>query len=231
MPFGYYYFDPSFIILIPGLIIALYAQFKISSTFNKYSKRSTAQGQTGAQVARRILDANGLSDVPVESVSGSLSDHYDPSKRMIRLSEDVYNKTSVAAIGVAAHECGHALQHQQGYAPLKIRHALVPIVNIASYASFIFLIIGMFLNAFGLVWVGIALFSASVIFQLVTLPVEFNASSRALAQLDDLGLTTSTENNGAKKVLKAAALTYVAGTIMAILQLLRFVMIFASNRD
>ena len=208
--YGYgYRIDPTMILLIPAILLTLYAQYKVSSTTNRYFNVRSDRNLTGEEVARRILDSNGLYNVRVEMVRGRLSDHYDPRSNVVRLSEDVYSRTSITSISVAAHECGHAIQHAHGYAPLNIRSSLVPVVNFASNMSWIFIMLG-FVTRGVLLEVGIILFSASVLFQIVTLPVEFNASSR--------------------KVLQAAALTYVAAAVTAILQLLRLVLI-ANSRD
>ena len=225
--YGYgYRIDPTMILLIPAILITLYAQYKVSSTTNRYFNVRSDRNLTGEEVARRILDSNGLYNVRVEMVRGRLSDHYDPRSNVVRLSEDVYSRTSVA---VAAHECGHAIQHAHGYAPLNIRSSLVPVVNFASNMSWIFIMLG-FVTRGVLLKVGIILFSASVLFQIVTLPVEFNASSRALTQLTTLGIVDDREVRESRKVLQAAALTYVAAAVTAILQLLRLVLI-ANSRD
>lgn len=224
-----FYFDSSFMILIPAIIIAAYAQFKVSSTFEKYSKYGSRNGYTGAQVARMILDGNGLYDVPVEIIPGKLTDHYDPANRVMRLSQDVFNGNSVAAIGVAAHETGHAIQHSKHYAPLIIRNSIVPVVNFGSNISWVLFIAGMIFRVRGLTSIGILLFSLVVIFQIITLPVEFNASSRALKLLDSKGILYSEELSGAKSVLNAAAMTYVAAAITAIANLLRLIVISRRN--
>ena len=228
---GMYYrgIDPTIIILIPAILLTIYAQFKVSSTTNKFFRVRSRRGYTGEQVARQILDKNGLYNVRIEMVRGRLSDHYDPRSNVVRLSEDVYSNTSITSIAVAAHECGHALQHAHGYAPLNLRSSLVPVVNFASNMSWIFIMLG-FITTGPLLKVGILLFAASVLFQIVTLPVEFNASSRALAQMTSLGIVDDNEARSSRKVLQAAALTYVAAAATAILQLLRLVMI-AQNRD
>jgi len=220
-----YFFDSTIIILIPAIIIAAIAQIKIKSSFSKYSKVNSVNGYTGAQVARMLLDAAGLFDIPVEIVQGRLTDHYDPSKRIMRLSADVYNGTSVASIGVAAHETGHALQDKEKYVPLKLRNAIVPAVNFSSNASWLLFLIGIILSIHSLINIGIILFSAVVLFQLVTLPVEFNASSRAIKVLESRNILYGDEIKGAKSVLNAAAMTYVAATLMAISQLIRLILI------
>ncbi len=229
---GYYYgsfFDRTMIILIPALIISIWAQMKIKSSYTKYSQVYSRNGYTGSQVARMILDAYGLLDIPVLVTGGHLTDHYDPSKKVVKLSTDVYNGTSLAAIGVAAHEIGHAIQHKEGYAPIKIRTALVPIANIGSQASWILFFIGIVMSFTPLVNFGIILFSAAVLFQIVTLPVEFNASSRAVAILSARNILYEDEVKGAKNVLTAAALTYVAAAVTAIAQLLRLIAIRNRN--
>ncbi|PPK49670.1 hypothetical protein BD821_101335 [Clostridium algidicarnis DSM 15099] len=222
------FYDSTYLILVPALILSIWAQSKISSTFNKYSKIYSSKGYTGSEVARMILDSNGLVDVRIERVAGNLTDHYDPRDRVLRLSEKVYSSTSVASIGVAAHEVGHAIQHQQDYRPLIIRNNIVPVVNISSSASWIIFFIGIIMGLPLLTNIGIVLFSAVVLFQLITLPVEFNASNRAIKILEDKSILYENEIVGAKKVLSAAALTYVAATLTAISQLLRLMAL--SNR-
>lgn len=231
------YFNPSFMAdnssflwLIPALIIAAYAQFKVKNTFRKYNKIPSQKGYTGKDVARSILDRSGLSDVQVMSVRGELSDHYDPTQRVVRLSESVYNKSSIAAVSVAAHEVGHALQHQEGYAPLTIRSLLAPAATIASQSVWVLILLGIFFSIPSLIDIGIVVFSVTVLFQIVTLPVEFNASSRAIAQLEN-GFLTQEETSSSKKVLRAAALTYVAATLVAIAQLLRLMALSGNRRD
>lgn len=221
----FYGFDPTFIILIPAMIFAMYAQTKISTTFNKFLRVRSSYGYTGHEVARRILDANGLYDVPVEMVRGQLTDHYDPRSRVLRLSQQVYNGNSLASAGVAAHECGHALQHSEGYAPLVVRNAIAPIAAIGSQAAWFLIIAALILNMMKLFTLGIYLFGAAVIFQIITLPVEYNASNRAIEALRSYGLVGAGEEEGARKVLSAAALTYVAATIVAISQLFRLLLI------
>lgn len=220
-----YFYDSTMIILLPAIIISALAQFKIKSSFSKYSKVNSANGYTGAQVARMLLDYDGLSHIPVEIVRGKLTDHYDPSKRIMRLSEDVYYGTSVAAIGVAAHETGHAIQHKEHYVPLKLRNAIVPAVNFSSNASWLLFFMGIILSISPLVNIGIVLFSAVVAFQLITLPVEFNASSRALKILESRNILYGNEIKGAKSVLSAAAMTYLSAALVAISQLIRLVLI------
>lgn len=220
-----FFWDPTFILLIPGIILAAWAQNKVSSTFDKYYKVRSLSGITAAQAARRILDQKGLENVVVEVIPGKLSDHYDPRSKTLRLSEQVYHSNSLAAIGVAAHEAGHAFQHDEGYAPLALRSTLVPVANLGSSASWILLILGLMLGIPALARIGVYAFSLVVLFQLVTLPVEFNASGRALTLLETGGYLTREEIPQTKKVLDAAALTYVAAALMGILQLLRLVIL------
>lgn len=225
-----YFYDSSFLILIPAMLFSIYAQSNISGTFNRYLRVSSKSGITGADAARAILNRNGLHDIPVEVVRGKLTDHYDPKGRVLRLSEEVYYGNSLASIGVAAHESGHAIQHGEGYSPLAIRNALVPIANIGSNLSWIFVIMGFALRLMGLVNIGILLFSGAVAFQIITLPVEFNASSRALEQIKQNNILYSDEIIGAKRVLRAAAMTYVAATLVAVSQLIRLLLI-SRERD
>lgn len=220
-----FFWDPTYILLIPGIILAMYAQGKVQSTFEKYSRVYASIGMTGAQVARKILDDEGLSDVAVELTQGHLSDHYDPRTRKVRLSPAVYNGTSLASLGVAAHETGHAIQHDVGYVPLNIRHAIVPVANFGSSLSWPLILIGLLMGSPYLARIGVYLFSAVVLFQLVTLPVEFNASSRALGILGGQGFLRDSEMSGTKKVLDAAALTYVAAALVGILNLLRLLIL------
>jgi len=220
------------IFILPALILSIYAQFKVKSTFNRYSQVRSARGMSGVDVATTILRRNGMSSqIAVEAVAGSLSDHYDPTTHKVRLSETVYDSNSIAAIGVAAHEVGHAIQHHESYGPLELRHRIVPITNFASGASFPVLLLGFFLNSLDLIMVGIILFSAVVVFHLVTLPVEINASRRAVAQLSSSGLITGSEVPMVKKVLGAAALTYLAATLSSIATLLYYLMIFAGGDE
>lgn len=228
MPFFY---DSTMIILLPALIISMYAQFKVNSAFQRYSKVFSKRGVTGAEIARMLLDEAGLYDIPVELVSGKLTDHYDPTRRVMRLSNEVYYGNSVASIGVAAHETGHAIQHKESYLPLIIRNKIVPVVNISSSASWFLFFIGLVFSIPSLTSLGIILFSAAVIFQIITLPVEFNASARAIRILDIRGILDEEELYGAKKVLKAAALTYVAAALTAISQLLRLIALSNRNND
>ena len=234
MPYGYYgyYFDPTYILIIIAAIISLIAQWRVNSAFSKYSRVASMSGMTGAQAARMILQSNGINDVSVQRISGKLTDHYNPSTKVLNLSESVYGSTSVAAIGVAAHECGHAIQHARGYFPLSLRTALVPVANIGSQLSWVFIIVGAILSFNQtLITIGIIMFSAAVLFQLVTLPVEFNASARALEQLESNGILYRDEVSQTRKVLSAAALTYVAAAASSILQLLRLLLLFGGRRD
>ena len=225
----YYYFDSTMLILLPALLIAAWAQFNIQSSYSKYSKVFSKNGYTGSQVARMILDGYGLFHVPVVVTGGKLSDHYDPTQNVVKLSQEVFYGTSLASIGIAAHEVGHAIQHRDAYGPIKIRMALVPIANIGSSASWMLFILGFILSMPALINLGIVLFSAVVLFQIVTLPVEFNASSRAVSILRNRNILYEDEINGTKRVLRAAALTYVAAAITAIAQLLRLIAL--SNRE
>lgn len=226
-PYGFFW-DRTMIILLPAIILSAYASYKVNSVTSRYFKVRASRGMTGAQVARTILDRNGLSSVPVYPVRGTLTDHYDPRSRKVNLSEEVFYGTSITSVSVAAHECGHAIQHKEAYLPLTLRSAIVPAVNFASSASWIIILIGFMVNTKWL-WIGILLFSATVLFQLITLPVEFSASSRALRQLETLGIMGPEENHQSRKVLSAAALTYVAAALSSILQLLRLVVIARDN--
>ncbi len=229
------FWDPTMALMIPAIILALYAQAKVQSTYAKYSEVPSASRRTGREIAQAILSANGLSDIQVEPGQGFLSDHYDPIHKTIQLSQQNYEGNSVAAISVAAHECGHAIQHAHNYVPLTMRTKIFPLANIGSGLAWIFIIAGFIfanrLSVFGvgLLDIGIFLFTFSVIFQLITLPVEFDASRRALVQLNQLGLVAPEEQRGAKKVLDAAALTYVAAAAAAVLQLIRL-LVFRQRR-
>jgi Zn-dependent membrane protease YugP len=226
-----FFFDPFYLILaLPGLLLGLWAQARVRGTFNKYSKVRTARSMTGAEIARFLLDQQGLMDVQIEETQGFLSDHYDPRTRVLRLSSDVYRTPSVAAAGVAAHEMGHALQHANGYAPLKLRSAIVPAVQFGSSLAPILFLIGFLLNFTSLAWLGIILFGLAVVFSLITLPVEFDASKRAKALLANNGILMPQEANGVEKVLNAAALTYVAAAVAAIGQLLYYVLLMTGGR-
>ena len=231
--FGYigYYADPTWIIILPALILTLWAQFKVNSTFEKYSGVRSMRGMTGADVARRILDLNGLHNVQVVHTPGNLTDHFDPRTNVVRLSDSVYGSSSVAAIGVAAHEVGHAVQHATGYAPIKLRNTIVPVVNVCSTLAIPLFIMGMVFGTFPILMdIGIWLFAAAVLFHIVTLPVEINASRRAIATLDSNYILEGDEIKGAKRVLSAAAMTYVASAAMAVMQLLRLILV-RNRRD
>lgn len=225
-----FFYDPTYFLVIIGFIFAAIASSGVQSAFNKYSKVKSYRGYTGADAARKILDGNGLYDVKIEHISGNLSDHFDPKANVIRLSDATYADTSVAAIGVAAHEAGHAVQHAVGYAPIKLRNAIVPAVNIASSLSMPLFLIGLLFAMPSLTNLGILLFSGALVFQVVTLPVEFNASRRAITILNQSAMLQDDELVGAKKVLKAAAMTYVAAVISTALQLLRLVLLSNSRR-
>ena len=230
---GYYYWDPTYILVVIGAVICMIASARVKGTFNKYSQLRSMSGMNGAQVAQRVLQAAGIYDVQVRHVSGSLTDHYDPRTKTVNLSDPVYNATSVAALGVAAHECGHAIQHAKSYAPLSIRSALVPIANFGSMLAWPVILIGLLFNtrSSGLIIdIGILLFLAAVLFQLVTLPVEFDASRRALVMLRTQGILADDELKYTRRVLKSAALTYVASAAAAILQLLRIILITNGRR-
>ena len=220
-----FYFDSSFLILIPAMLLAAYAQYKVSHNFNKYSKVTNQSGFTGREVARLILDQEGLSNVDILPVAGQLTDHYDPRSKEVSLSEGVYSKSSISSLAVASHEVGHALQDAENYTPLRFRNAIVPIVNFSSQLVWIFVMAGFILRMTNLITVGIWLFSASVVFSLMTLPVEINASKRAMAHLEVAGFLNDQELEGANEVLKAAAWTYIAASLMAVAQLLRLLMI------
>ena len=230
--YGYYYrFDPTMILVLIGVVLSAMASARVNSTFNRYSRVRSVCGMTGAEVAMRLLNSQGIYDVSVRQVRGSLTDHYDPRTKTVNLSQSVYGATSIAALGVAAHECGHAIQHAQNYAPLKLRRAFVPIANFGSQLSWPLILIGLLLGRGGytLIQIGILLFVCAVLFQLITLPVEFNASSRAVQLLGSTGILMENEVDGTKKVLGAAALTYVAAALGSILQLLRLVILFGGR--
>lgn len=228
-----YYFDPTWILVIIGAVLSMAASAKVNSTFSKYSKVRSMTGMTGEDAAKRLLNSQGIYDVTVRPVKGQLTDHYDPRTKTVNLSESVFHSTSVAAIGVAAHECGHAMQDNVGYVPLKLRGAIVPVANIGSQAAFPLIIIGVLIGGMGspLVNIGLILFSLAVIFQLITLPVELNASRRAITLLDQVSILGGQEVNQTRKVLGAAALTYVAALAASVLQLLRLVILFGGRRD
>ena len=230
MIFGLFPFDWTILLILPGFFISLWAQIKVSSTFKKYSKTATARGLSGYGAARRILDANGLSHVKIEQIRGELTDHYDPRANVIRLSESVYHATSPAAIGVAAHEAGHAIQYAQNYAPINVRAKLIKVTNVGSMLSMPLFFIGLIMASPYLTYLGIALYSLVAIFQLVTLPVEFDASGRALKVLSSSGILNDDELKASKKVLFAAAMTYVAALLTSLLTLLRL-LILANGRN
>ncbi len=225
------FFDMTYLMyMIPGLLVVLWAQWKMKSTFKKYEHEYTRQGLTGAQAARSILDRNGLQQVQVVPVSGHLTDHFDPRTNTVSLSEATYNAATIGAVGVAAHECGHAVQHATGYFPIKIRSAIVPLANLGSRLSIPLILFGFLLNLLGLIYVGIALFALAVLFQLVTLPVELDASRRAIRTLDESGMVTQEESQGVRKVLTAAAMTYLAALLSSLLQLLYYVSLAGRRR-
>ena len=225
MPY-YMPFDELYVVLVlPALLFAMWAQFMVKSSFKKYSKQRTSNGMTGAEAANEILKQNGMSSVRIERVSGSLTDHFDPRSNVIRLSENVHDTPSVAAVGIAAHEAGHAIQYATSYAPVKLRAAIIPITNIGSSLSVPLIILGIFLEIAGLITIGIMLFGAVVVFQLITLPVEFNASRRAVSVLGKSGILSKSELPAAKKVLFAAALTYVGALVVSLAQLIRLLAI------
>ena len=219
------FWDPTYILVIIGALICAIASINVNATYKKYSRVMSARGLTARDCAEAILRSAGIDDVRIEHVGGRLTDHYSPAERVLRLSDSVYNSTSVAAIGVAAHECGHAIQHQEDYAPLKLRTLSVPAANFGSFLSWPVIVIGLILGRPNIAQIGVVLFSLVVLFQLITLPVEFNASARALRVLEGQSLLAGNEMDGARKVLKAAALTYVAALFSSILQLLRLILI------
>ena len=226
-----YYYDATYVLVLVGAIICMIASANVNRTYKKYSKHGNAGNYTACQVAAQILRNAGIYDVSIEHVRGDLTDHYDPKAKVLRLSDSVYHSSSVAAIGVAAHECGHAIQDQVNYAPIRVRNAIVPVVNFSSKFSWVLIVAGLIFSLSGLVNLGVILFVAVVIFQLVTLPVEFDASRRALRILEGDGILYGEEISGARKVLTAAALTYVAATVNALLQLLRLVLISRRSND
>lgn len=226
-----FYWDYTMIILLPAMILAIYAQAKVTSTFERYLRVPAKSGMTGADVAREILKQSGIYDVSVQIQGGRLSDYYDPRRKVLKLSSDVYNGRSLAALGVAAHECGHAIQHDVGYAPLAIRNAIVPAAGIGSQMAFPLFFLGLLFRADSLMLVGILLFSLAVLFQIITLPVEYNASNRAVAILESGGFIDRSEVGPVKAVLGAAALTYVAATLTAVMQLLRLLVLAGAGRD
>ena len=229
--YGFYGFDRTYILLIIGMLLSLAASAKLKSTFAKYRRIRSASGLTGAEAAARILRAAGITDVQIRAIPGSLTDHYDPRTKTVSLSQDIYGQTSLAAVGVAAHECGHAIQHAVHYAPLEMRSAIVPVANLGSSLSWPLFLIGLLAGIRPLTTAGIVLFSLAVLFQLVTLPGELNASSRALRMLEGTGILGVSETKGARKVLTAAALTYVAALAASILQLLRLLILAGGRRN
>ncbi len=233
MPFGFgYYFDSTYILVLIGAVLSIIASARVNATFSKFARVRSMSGMTGAQTAEAILRSKGIHDVRVEHIRGNLTDHYDPTKKVVRLSDSVYGSTSVAAIGVAAHECGHVMQHHEGYAPLNFRTALVPAANIGSKLGIPIILVGLLLGSNSmLVNIGIWVFSLAVLFQIVTLPVEFDASKRALVCIEQYEIVTSDERKKSAKVLKAAAYTYVAAAAASILQLLRLVLLFGKRDD
>lgn len=229
--YGYpFYFDPTMLIVLPGLLLALWAQFRVQSVFNRYSKVSAQRGLTAAQVAEDMLRQNNIMDIQVERIAGNLTDNYDPQKGVLSLSATVYDSTSLSALGVAAHEVGHVLQHYDEYAPLKMRSAFVPVAQVGSYAAVPLFILGLIMSWEPLMWAGIIVFMVVVLFYLVTLPVEFNASSRAIIALESGGYLTREETGPAQKVLRAAGWTYIAATLQAFLQLLRLLLLAGGGR-
>ena len=235
MPY-YYGFDWTYLVLVlPCVILSLWASSSVNSTFRKYSQQLSIRRITGAQAAQRVLSHNGVSGVRIERISGNLTDHYDPTTNVIRLSDSVYDATSTAAIGVACHEAGHAVQYAQNYAPIKLRAAIIPLTNFGSKIAMPLILIGILLTFLGsfstvLVYLGIACFGLSLVFQLITLPVEFNASSRAMKAIESAGILTEDEQQGARKTLRAAAMTYVAATAVSLAQLLRLIVLFGGRR-
>ncbi len=232
--YGYYgFFDPTIILVLIGVVLSMAASAKVNSTYARYSRVRSMTGMTGAEAAKRLLNSQGIYDVEIRRVAGNLTDHYDPRSKTVNLSESVYDSASVAAIGVAAHECGHAMQDNTNYAPLKLRGAIVPVANIGAQLSWPLILIGIIIGGMGspMVSLGILLFSLAVLFQIVTLPVEFNASSRAVRLLDETGILQGEEVGYTRQVLGAAALTYVAAAAGSILQLLRLIILFGGRRD
>ena len=230
MYYPMFYFDPTYIFVLIGLIICLAASAKMRSTFSKYSRVRNHWGMTGREAAEQVLHRAGIYDVRVEHISGNLTDHYDPRSNVIRLSDSVYDSTSIAAVGVAAHEAGHAVQYAQDYGPIKLRGAIIPVCNFSSQISILLIILGFVLYSRPLFAVGVILFAVATVFQVVTLPVEFNASRRAIRSLRDTNLLDEQELRGAKKVLGAAAMTYVAALLVSIAHLLRYLLLFGSRR-
>lgn len=226
-----FFYDATYILVLIGALLSMWASARVNSTYKKYAQVRSASGLTGAEAARRILNGAGIYDVRIEHISGNLTDHYDPRGKVLRLSDTVYGSPSVAAIGVAAHECGHAIQHDQGYAPLQIRSAIVPVANIGTKAAFPIILLGLFFgSSYTLIQVGLLCFACGTLFQLITLPVEFNASARAVDILGNTHMLSDTELGSTKKVLSAAAMTYVAAAAASILSLLRLVLLFGGRR-
>jgi len=231
MPYGYFMWDPTFIILIPVIILTIYAQSKVKKTVNQYMKISNIRNYTGEQIARLMLNRNGLNNIPIEIANGKLGDHYDPVNRVLRLSYDVFQGKSIASASIAAHEVGHAIQHSEGYAPLALRKITFPVARFGSSAAWIFILVGLIMPSFYfLLDIGIILFAAGVVFQIITLPVEFNASKRGLMMLSQDGYLYDSEMEGARKVLNAAALTYVAAMAAGLAQLIRLLIIRGNRR-
>ncbi|NLL79667.1 MAG: zinc metallopeptidase [Clostridiales bacterium] len=232
MPYYGFYYDPTYVLVLIGIILTVFASMRVNSTYSKYAKVRSMSGMTGAEAAQRLLWNAGIQDVRIEHVRGNLTDHYDPRAKVLRLSDATYGSASVAAVGVAAHECGHAIQHKEGYAPLSIRSALVPVANFGSRLGVPIILLGLLFGSGSLlINIGIWVFSLSVLFQVVTLPVEFNASSRALRLLESQGILGHQEIGQCRKVLSAAALTYVAAAAASLLQLLRLVLLFGGRRS
>lgn len=228
----YFYFDYYYLILVvPALLLAIWAQVQVKTTYRKYSRVPNSRGMTGAYAAQAVLNFYGITDVRIERVSGNLTDHYDPRSKVIRLSDGVYNSSTVAAIGIACHEAGHAAQHAENYAPIKIRNAIIPVCNIGSTIGIPLALIGWIFSFYILIYVGLGLYAAVFIFQVATLPVEFNASRRAIKVIDETQLLRDDEIGGAKKVLAAAAMTYVASMIVSLANLLRLLLRFSNRRD
>lgn len=226
-----FFYDATYILVLIGALLSMWASARVNSTYKKYAQVRSASGLTGAEAARRILNGASIYDVRIEHISGNLTDHYDPRGKVLRLSDTVYGSPSVAAIGVAAHECGHAIQHDQGYAPLQIRSAIVPVANIGTKAAFPIILLGLFFgSSYTLIQVGLLCFACGTLFQLITLPVEFNASARAVDILGNTHMLSDTELGSTKKVLSAAAMTYVAAAAASILSLLRLVLLFGGRR-
>lgn len=225
------FFDPTYLVLIPALLFSIYANAKVNSTYRKYSSVKNRNGYTGAEAARKMLDANGLYGVQIVRIAGNLTDNYNPQTNVVSLSDSVYNSTSVAAIGVAAHECGHAVQYAEGYTPIRLRSAIIPVTKIGSNAGVILLMIGLIFSNYTLAMVGIVLYSLVALFQAITLPVEFNASSRAVVALENLGIVDTDEIPAAKKVLSAATMTYVAALLSALATIFRLILIVGGRSE